>query len=180
MVSPCLILSTISVLYSLLSLLFSSTILHQISQSIMLFSFANVASLVLLAGSTLASIPKYGYGGHQSPDEKAFDKFVKTLYVEKKVDAAFDKYVAKSFVTHDPNLPPGVTEQAFLKEIFPNVNITLQRKLFQNDYGFVFITVDGAPQPNDTSEIMDLWRIKDGKMQELWETLEVLPAGFSI
>ncbi|KAF2103129.1 hypothetical protein NA57DRAFT_52662 [Rhizodiscina lignyota] len=144
----------------------------------MLFSIAKPASLILFASASLAFPSKHG--ATKCPDQRAFDDFVKTLYVEKEVDAAFNKYVSPTFVNHDPNLPAGTTEQAFLNEIFPNVNITLERTLFQGDYGFVFIVVDGAPAPNDTSEIMDLWRIKDGKMQELWESLETLPAGFSI
>lgn len=144
----------------------------------MLFSTVKTALISVLVGSVAAGSP--GYGSGWNPNQKLFDQFVKTLYVNKNVDAAFDKYVSASFVTHDPNLPPHVTEQAFLKEIFPNVAIHLQRTVLQGDYGLVFITVDGAPAPNDTSEIMDLWRINDGKFVELWETLETLPAGFSI
>lgn len=120
------------------------------------------------------------YGHRSWANQMLFDGFVDKLYVKNHVDSVFDQYVPSSFVTHDPNLPPNTTQQALPKKIFPGVDIHLQRTPQQGDYSFVFSIVEGAPAPDDTSEIMDLWWIHDGKMQEFWETLELLPMGFSV
>ncbi len=104
------------------------------------------------------------------------------LAFEKKDVNAAAALLADDFKQHNPQVPDG--KEGFIQGIGgfllkqnPNIKLTVKRVIAQDD--LVVLHVFGKFDNNNPAErgsaVMDIFRIKDGKIAEHWDVIEPIP-----
>ena len=98
-----------------------------------------------------------------------FTSFVKTLYGDKNVSAAFENYIAVNLIEHDPFDEQGrAANEAKLSHIIPFVPSTVLRKGFDDGIGFIHVRVDEVTEPQPIA-LADIYRMNGTCIVEHWE-----------
>ena len=85
--------------------------------------------------------------------------------------SAVDRFFAKSFVQHDPNVADGLAGlRAFVADVAksPTTDITICRTLVDNDIVMLHSKYEGMPGFQGPVIAFDLFRFKNGKIVEHW------------
>jgi predicted SnoaL-like aldol condensation-catalyzing enzyme len=85
--------------------------------------------------------------------------------------SAVDRFFAKSFVQHDPNVADGLAGlRAFMADVAksPTTDITICRTLVDNDIVMLHSKYEGMPGFPGPVIAFDLFRFKNGKIVEHW------------
>lgn len=113
-------------------------------------------------------------------NRKLIVAFSDLFYRQKKVREAFETYVAPDYVQHNPQIADGRDAAiAALASMFasPERTFTVRRILVDGDLAAIHVQV-AAPTPPGTrgAAVVDLYRIKDGRIVEHWDVIQLIPA----
>jgi predicted SnoaL-like aldol condensation-catalyzing enzyme len=128
-----------------------------------------------------------GHGFDSQAKLEASNKAVVTAYEQ----AAFEKkdineaasYVADDLIQHNPTIPNGKEGVingigGYLLKTYPNLKITEKRVITSGDYVVVhkFGQFDSTNTTDPGVAIVDIFRVKDGKIVEHWDVVQPIPA----
>jgi len=104
--------------------------------------------------------------------------FYSMIFEKHQVKEAFDKFVSPDYIQHNPNIPNGTAPDiAFLSEKFknnPESTNEVKRAIAEGD--LVMLHVHSRLDPTDRGRaIVDIFRIKDGKIVEHWDVIQPVP-----
>ncbi len=111
-------------------------------------------------------------------NKKLVVDFYSMLFEKHQVKEAFDKYVSPQYIQHNPNIPEGTEPDiVFLTEKFknnPEASNEVKRAVAEGD--LVMLHVHSRLNPTDRGRaIVDIFRIKDGKIAEHWDVIQPVP-----
>lgn len=114
-------------------------------------------------------------GSSENHNRKIVLQFYTQALIDLQPRAAFERYVADSFVEHKPDVPDGTKAStiAFLEELIaelPEPKWQVVRTIAENDLVFVharFTPAAGAPP----YAIADVFRLDDCKIVEHWDVV---------
>jgi len=104
-------------------------------------------------------------------------RFVDLFYRQKKVRAAFEAYVSENYTQHNPEIADGreaaimVLEPMFSK---PTFTVDVKRIIVDGDIAVVHLFARSNPEERGGS-VMDMFRLKNGKIVEHWDVLQTIP-----
>ncbi|WP_395397830.1 nuclear transport factor 2 family protein [Novosphingobium sp. BL-8A] len=100
--------------------------------------------------------------------------FARLFYTQRKVRAAFERYVAADYIQHNPGILDGREAAiAMLEPKFsaPGASFDVKRILVDGDMAMIHLR--GRPSPdNPGGAVADIYRLKDGKIVEHWDVLQ--------
>jgi predicted SnoaL-like aldol condensation-catalyzing enzyme len=134
-----------------------------------------LALLLALASFPLASPPRASAQSAADGKQLVVD-FYRTVFVEKKVREGFEKYVVDGYVQHNPLVPTG--REAAIKllsaRLGPDVITDIKRAVAEGD--LVVLHVHSRANAQDRGRaIVDIFRVKDGKIVEHWDVIQPVP-----
>jgi predicted SnoaL-like aldol condensation-catalyzing enzyme len=110
-------------------------------------------------------------------NRKIVSRFVDLFYRQKQVRAAFEAYVAEDYIQHNPDIADGreaavlVLEPMFSK---PTFMAEVKRIIVDGDIAVVHLYARSTPEERGGS-VMDMFRLKNGKIVEHWDVLQAIP-----
>lgn len=114
----------------------------------------------------------------KQPDNRAIvTEFARLFYTERDVKGAFETYVAKHYIQHNPGLPDGRDAAvAALAPMFADRVKSFTIKRIVVDGNMAVIHVDVRPTPDSRgAAVFDMFRLKDGKIVEHWDAIQPIP-----
>jgi predicted SnoaL-like aldol condensation-catalyzing enzyme len=138
--------------------------------------FAAAIALTAAASGAYAQSPAKGLT--TKPAGIAAVEFLDLALNQKKVDEAVAKYVAPPYTQHSPQVPDGVDGvraalAGFVKQI-PDLHYEFKRVMVDGDLVAVHGLLAGMGEHG--SAIVDIFRVKDGKLIEHWSVVQAVPA----
>jgi predicted SnoaL-like aldol condensation-catalyzing enzyme len=135
-----------------------------------------IVTAVTMAGSAYAQSPADGLT--KDPRGIAAVEFLDLAINKNKVDEAAAKYLAPPYTQHNQLIPDGIDGvragiPAFIKQ-FPGLHLDFKRVLVDGDLVAVHSSLAGIGEHG--SVVVDLFRVKDGKLVEHWDVIEAVPA----
>ncbi|WP_082344504.1 nuclear transport factor 2 family protein [Pseudomonas sp. P1.8] len=105
-------------------------------------------------------------------------EFIHLAFTEKQLRPAFERYVAPSYIQHNPNAPDGtVAAIQFLEgfqQQFPDARYDVQRVASEDD--LVFVHVHARTSADDPGiAVVDIFRLENGRIAEHWDVLQPVP-----
>jgi predicted SnoaL-like aldol condensation-catalyzing enzyme len=102
--------------------------------------------------------------------------FYRTVFVDKRVREGFEKYAVEGYVQHNPMVPTG--REAAIKllseRIRPEGITDIKRVIAEGD--LVVLHVHSRANAQDRGRaIVDIFRVKDGKVVEHWDVIQAVP-----
>jgi predicted SnoaL-like aldol condensation-catalyzing enzyme len=104
-------------------------------------------------------------------------KFYQELFGDKDV-TAIDRYVAEGYIQHNPTVPTG---RAAVRSLFGNVfagapktKVDIRRVAADGD--LVWLHVRSPGPTGRLSAIVDIFRVKDGRIVEHWDVIQPVPS----
>jgi predicted SnoaL-like aldol condensation-catalyzing enzyme len=141
-------------------------------------------AIILVTAVTLAGIA--GRANAQSPADAltknpkgiAAVEFLDLAINQNKVDEAAAKYLAPPYTQHNPQIPDGIEGvrvgiPGFIKQ-FPGLHLDFKRVMVDGDFVAVHSSLAGLGEHG--SVVVDIFRVKDGKLVEHWDVIEAVPA----
>ena len=104
-------------------------------------------------------------------------KLMDLAFVKKDVNAAAE-LITDRYIQHNPNVPTGKT--GFLQgiptfyQMFPDLKWELKHIWSEDDYVIMHSHYHFTKEGNGTA-IVDIFRIKDGKVDEHWDVIQDIP-----
>jgi len=108
----------------------------------------------------------------------AFERFVQTFYLDKRVADAFAQLVSDDYRQHNPTIADGpaaaITALTPKFDGSPDARFEVQRILVDGDLAMVHVKASrpGAP----VAAVADLYRFENGRIVEHWDVLQPVPA----
>jgi predicted SnoaL-like aldol condensation-catalyzing enzyme len=137
-----------------------------------------IKRIVLLAGAVALASMSAAQAG-PAANKALVLKVVKVLFNEHKVDQAFDKYFEPNYIQHDPMAATGAkAARAFFKKFYA-ANPKASAKVYHvlADGNLVAVHYLFKIKPKDRGfAVVDIFRIKDGKLAEHWDVVQPVPA----
>jgi predicted SnoaL-like aldol condensation-catalyzing enzyme len=104
--------------------------------------------------------------------------FLDLAFNQKKVDEAVAKYLAPPYTQHNPQIPDGVDGAragiaGFVKQI-PGPHFDVKRVIVGGDLVAVHSLITGMGERG--TAVIDIFRVKNGKLVEHWDVLQAIPA----
>ena len=134
-----------------------------------------LAALVLGCGSVQAASPS-DLVAQTAANREIVKRFADLFYAQHKVRLAFETYAATTYVQHSPGIADGRDAAiAVLEPMFsrPNFVVHIRRILVDGDMAAVMIHADREGAAGGA--LVDLFRLKDGKIVEHWDVNERIP-----
>ena len=137
--------------------------------------FFAVIALSASASGAYAQSPASGLT--TKPAGVAAVEFLDLAVNQKKVDEAVSKYVAPPYTQHNPQVPDGVDGvragiTGLVKQI-PGLHYEFKRVLVDGDLVAVHSLLFGMGERG--SAVVDIFRVKDGKLVEHWDVRQAVP-----
>ena len=101
----------------------------------------------------------------------------KLFYHQKNIRKAFETYVVPEYIQHNPMIADGrYAAIALLEPMFlrPGARFDVKRILVDSDLAAVHLHGQTNPE-NNGGAVVDLFRLKDGKIVEHWDVLQPIP-----
>lgn len=111
-------------------------------------------------------------------NREAFLDFVHLYYGQHEIRPAFEKYVARDYVQHNPEIADGRDAAiAWLEKKMARstVRMDVRRVLVDGDYAVVHLLASQGPD-DPGHAIMNIFRLQDGKIVEHWDVTQPVPA----
>jgi len=102
--------------------------------------------------------------------------FAEIFFHERDVRRAFEKHVVEDYVQHNPTLPDGrevAINALHDKFSHPNARFEVKRILVDGDLAAVHIRA--FPLGGNEAAVVDIYRLKNGKIVEHWDVLQLVP-----
>lgn len=103
--------------------------------------------------------------------------FARLFYDVKDVHRAFETYVAEDYIQHNPGLPDG-REAAVgpLARMFsnPEFHAEIRKLVVDGELAVIHLRVTSPGAPRGAS-VVDMYRLKDGKIFEHWDVIQLVP-----
>jgi predicted SnoaL-like aldol condensation-catalyzing enzyme len=139
--------------------------------------------LVLAAAIALSATANGAYaqsaakGLTTNPAGIAAVEFLDLAINQRKIDEAV-KYLAPPYTQHNLQIPDGIEGArtgipAFIK-LFPGLHLDFKRVMVDGDLVMVHSALAGMADQG--SVVVDIFRVKDGKLVEHWDVIEPVPA----
>lgn len=117
-------------------------------------------------------------GANTAANKKLVVDFFTLLLVDKKPQEAFDKYVAKQYIQHNPVADDGWTDAInFLNGWFaqnPKSVIQIKRVIADGDLVAVHHHMRTSPEVRGLAAV-DIFRVENGKVVEHWDVVQPIP-----
>jgi hypothetical protein len=96
------------------------------------------------------------------------------FYAHKNVRGAFERYVVKDYVQHNPGIADGRDAAiAALEPKFTSAQASFEVKRILVDGDMAMIHLHGRLSPDSPGgAVADIYRLKDGKIVEHWDVLQ--------
>ena len=105
-------------------------------------------------------------------------KLLELAFTKKDVNAAAE-LITDEYIQHNPGVPTGksgfVNAIPFFYQMFPDLKWDLKHIWADGDYVIVHSHYQFAKEGNG-SAVVDIFRIKDSKIDEHWDVLQEIPA----
>ena len=118
------------------------------------------------------------YQARTARNRAAFLDFVRLYYGERKVREAFDRYVAVDYQQHNPNIADGrEAAVAWLLKMTTGSTVRMDIRRITVDGDYAVVHLHASQGPADPGHvIMNLFRLRDGIIQEHWDVTQAVPA----
>jgi predicted SnoaL-like aldol condensation-catalyzing enzyme len=112
--------------------------------------------------------------------EEANKKLVTTFYqglIGDKNIGVIDKYLDKSFVTHNPDMPDGSDglKKAFSADFANAPKIKVDFRHIAANGDFVFLHMKMKNPADKYEAVADIFKVKNNKIVELWDVIQEVP-----
>ena len=104
-------------------------------------------------------------------------RFADLFYTQKNVGKAFADYVAPDYVQHNPGIADGrEAAVAALTPMFakPDQRFKIDKIVVDGDLAVIHLRVAAEGIPRGAS-VVDMYRLKGGKVVEHWDVIQVVP-----
>jgi len=138
---------------------------------------AALSGITLIAGPVVARTTQNTDALQVAQNREVVARFVDLLYRQKAVTQAFENYVASDYIQHNPKIADGRNAAiAFLVPKFANPTASFEVKRIIVDGDYAVVLIQGRPSPGARgSAIADIFRLKEGKIVEHWDVLQLIP-----
>lgn len=131
---------------------------------------------LMLAGAAGPVLADRTYSAEEQRNKEIVLDFYEKALNEKNFDAV-SKYLG-AYIQHNPNAadgPEGLKAfLGYLKEKFPQSKSEITKVLVDGDY--VILRVRNFREPGSQGNaIVDIFRLKDGKIEEHWDSVQPIP-----
>ena len=109
-------------------------------------------------------------------NKKLVVDFFRMVFVDKKVREGFEKYVVEGYIQHNPMVPTGreAAVKLLSERIRPEGIADIKRVIAEGD--LVVLHVHSRSNAQDRGRaIVDIFRVKDGKIVEHWDVIQPVP-----
>lgn len=105
--------------------------------------------------------------------------FLELGFNQERLNEAIDKYLSKSFIQHSPHVAPGLAGMKAIADAgtMPPLKHDIQLIVAQNDIVVVFSRVTAK---NKQLAVVDIHRVRDGKLVEHWDVIQNVPSAESM
>lgn len=90
--------------------------------------------------------------------------------------SAATKYVREDYIQHNPEFGQGRQDlmDGFVKmfERNPTFHVDIQMMVEEGDFVFVYLKAKGPDGKTTVGRVVDMYRLKDGKLAEHWDVLQ--------
>ncbi|MEU7786091.1 ester cyclase [Amycolatopsis sp. NPDC049159] len=104
--------------------------------------------------------------------------FLRVAFEEKRPVEAFELYVGKGYVQHNPHAPGGASESAgYLERFvagFPELRLEVRRVVAEDDLVCTHSLMRLTPDSRG-SAIADVMRVREGRIVEHWDVVQEVP-----
>lgn len=133
-------------------------------------------SFLLLAFLVISSVAN-AQTKRNVKQEEANKKLVTTFYqglIGNKDISVIDKYLAKDFITHNPNMGDGseALKKAFSADFASAPKIKVDFKHIAADGDFVFLHMKMKNPAGKYEAVADIFKVKNNKIVELWDVVQ--------
>lgn len=136
------------------------------------------ARIAGLAAIALALVSARGPETLTERNRAIITDFARLFYTDRDVRTAFDRYVAKDYIQHNPGILDGRDAAiAALAPMFarPGSRYDVKRILVDGDMAMIHLHGRGGPDGLGGA-VADIYRLKDGKIVEHWDVLQPIKA----
>lgn len=144
-----------------------------------MLTMKNVKSTISFLLISLAFLSTTGCAGDRETEanKKIIEDWAHMITVERNIRGAFEKYVADSYIEHNP-LEKNDREvlinnfESFFKE-FPDAKVRIVRMFGEKD--LVLIHSHWQLPGSKGEAVMDIYRLENGKIVEHWDVIQEVP-----
>jgi predicted SnoaL-like aldol condensation-catalyzing enzyme len=141
-------------------------------------SLVLVTAMTLVGAASSANARSPADGLTKNPGGIAAVEFLDLAINQNKVDEAAAKYLAPPYTQHNPQIPDGIDGvragiPGFIQQ-FPGLHLDFKRVLVDGDLVAVHSSLAGMGEHG--AVVVDIFRVKDGKLVEHWDVIEAVPA----
>jgi predicted SnoaL-like aldol condensation-catalyzing enzyme len=139
-------------------------------------------SLIAMLAASLATVVPLAAQGRDAMKEEANKKLVVDFYQQffgDKDITAGERYLAPDYIQHNPNFPDG--RDALMNGVkgffanAPKTKVDIQRVAADGDLVWLHIRQPPRPGGGAGNSVVDIFRVKDGKIVEHWDTIQAIP-----
>lgn len=111
----------------------------------------------------------------EKKNAKVVVRFLNQAFNLGQLDEALDELVYEGYVQHNPFIADGVdaVKQVFAEGKIPALHYDIKYVLPQNDLVVVYSKVTSS---QGTSAVVDILRVRDGKLVEHWDVVQAVPS----
>lgn len=114
----------------------------------------------------------------EAENRRNVEAFLDLINNQHRVREAFERHAAADYIQHNPACANGLEDAIALIEgliATPGFHATVKRMVAQGDLVAAHMHIDlGEGRPG--MAVMDMWRLKDGKLAEHWDVIQEIPA----
>lgn len=114
-----------------------------------------------------------------APDspEAVVRAYAQLLFIEHNIKEAFERYVSEDQIQHNPGIGDG--RQASIDFLTSrggkDWTSDIKAVIAQGDLVAIFHHVRKGPSDPRGNAVVDIWRVKDGKIVEHWDVVQAVP-----
>ncbi len=116
---------------------------------------------------------------HETSNTKTVIEFYNRALNDRNIDEAIEMYMGEQYIQHNPSVEDGPEGfrgglKYFLDTLAPTAKFEIVRTIAQDDMVMLHVRMTQDEKP-DTA-IIDIFRLKDGKVVEHWDVIQEVPA----